>query len=223
MVNVEVSLTFDKYIAKPYWPEISSLINIGKDVHPKLGDAKKAQAIVASCEKRGVTPEEYAQMLVKSKQPFYTIDGARDSEIVIPSRIWHAFINNTSQSAPKAIAKVESKGLTFIGIHVADGFLRTGKTEADAQKFERFVKMEESNERKWSVDYYIENFTATGVLQVDVDNITPATLRKLFEFGGKYYGIGSARPQGYGRFTVAAWVTPQTEQELEALAAIAGE
>jgi hypothetical protein len=216
MKTVSVSLAFanNGYIAKPYWPEINSLIDIGKDVNPRLGDAKKAQAIAAACEKRGITPGQYEALLVKSQQPFYTIDGERDSEIVIPARVIHSFINNTSQLAPKAVAKVESKGLTFIGILVDHGFLTTGKFEKDAQKFERFVKMEDSNQRKWASDFHIDNFTASGILQVDEDVITVANLRKLFEYGGKWYGIGSARPQGFGRFTVTKWdVLTQGMQE----------
>ena len=105
-----------------------------KDVHPKLGDAKKAQAIVAACTKRGVSPAEYEAMLTLSQRPFYTIDGTRQGEIVIPARVIHSFINNASMAAPKAIAKVESKGLTFIGIKVDNGHLTTGMHETDAKK-----------------------------------------------------------------------------------------
>jgi hypothetical protein len=213
MKAVSVSLAFTEggYIAKPFWKEINSLIDIGKDVHPKLGDAKKAQAIVAACAKRGITPAQYDAMLVKSQQPFYTVDGDRKSEIVIPARVIHSFINNVSQSAPKAIAKVESKGLTFIGIVVEHGHLMTGMHESDSHAFARFVKMEDSNQRKWSEDRFIRNFSATGVLQVDEEVITPKNLFKLMEWGGKWIGIGSARPQGFGRFTVASWVVDGEE------------
>jgi hypothetical protein len=206
--HVAMSLSFQEggYIAKPYWPEINSLIDIGKDVHPKLGAAKKAQATVAACTKRDVSTEEYEAMLVKSQQPFYTVDGDRNSEIVIPARVIHSFINNASQVAPKAIAKVESKGLTFIGIVVEHGHLMTGMHESDSQVFARFVKMEDSNQRKWSEDRFIRNFLATGVFLVDDEIITPKNLFTLMEWGGKWIGIGSARPQGFGRFTVSSWV-----------------
>ena len=35
--------------------------------------------------------------------------------------------------------------------------------------------------------------------------IKATDLQKLIEWGGKWVGIGSARPQGYGRFTVLSW------------------
>ena len=139
---------------------------------------------------------------VSSRSIRKTISGNPKSS---SARVIHSFINNTSQLAPKAIAKVESKGLTFIGIKVVDDYLSTGKHESDAKKFERFVKMEDSNQRKWASDFYIDNFGATGTLKVDEEVITVENLRKLFEYGGKWYGIGSGRPQGFGRFQVKEW------------------
>jgi hypothetical protein len=139
--------------------------------------------------------------------PFYTEGDADDGsgEIIIPQRVLQSFLNNASQTVPKAIPGIAAKGLTFIGVKVDGGFLRTGKTIADAQTFGRFVKMEESNQRSWSVSKYIIDFTATGSLLVDETIIKVDDLRKLLEYAGRYIGIGSARPQGYGRFNVLVW------------------
>jgi hypothetical protein len=90
-------------------------------------------------------------------------------------------------------------------VKLKDKHLRTGKTEKDAKLFERFVKNEESNQRMFTSDPYIIDFTARGELMVDEEIIKATDLQKLFEYGGRMYGIGTARPQGYGRFAVTVW------------------
>ena len=212
MVKVNVTLAFDQelgYVGKPFWPEITTLIDISHDVHPKLGDAKKAAAVLAACEKRGITPDQYAEIVARSKRPFYTADESLDGEIVIPTRVFQSFLNNASQECPKAVPKIRAKGLTFVGIKISDGktgrFLRTGKTVKDALPFSRLVKLEESNQRSQQTDLYIADFDAAGVFTVDEEVIKVDDLRKLIEYGGRWYGIGSCRPQGYGRFTVKVW------------------
>ncbi len=203
-IAIALSFTDSGYIGKPYWPETNVLINLSKDVHPKLGEAKKQAALAAACEKRGITMEKYQEILERSQNPFYTING-RGSEIIIPERIIQSFLNNASQEAPKAIPRIAAKGLTFIGVKIEDGFLRTGKTEKDAQLFERFVKNQESNQRMWTVDPFVINFQATGILRLDEDIIKENQLKTLMEYGGRLYGIGTARPQGFGRFSVTRW------------------
>jgi len=207
MVKVKVGLYFGElgYIGMPFWPEKNTVINISKDVHPKLGEAKKQAALNAACEKRGITPSDYIRMLELSERPFYTLDGTRKGEIIIPQRVIQSFLNHSSMAAPKAIPRIQEKGLTFIGIKIEEGFLRTGKTEADARRFERFVKLEESNQRTFSSSLYIYDFKASGVFVIDEEIIREDELRKLIEYGGKWFGVGSARPQGYGRFKVVDW------------------
>lgn len=204
MTYINVGLRFLTYIGKPYWPERNELINIGKDVNPRLGPAKKQAALQASLEKRGITAEQYEGLVARSENPFYTANG-RGSEIVIPQRVIQSFINHASMVCPKAVPRIEEKGLTFIGVKVVDGFLRTGKSEKESKRFERFVKNEESNQRMFCSDFYIDDFCATGVFQMDEEIILAKNLQKLFEFGGRYVGMGTARPQGYGRFSVERW------------------
>jgi hypothetical protein len=47
-----------------------------KDVHPKLSDAKKQAAIIASCEKRGISVEEFERIKRDAERRFYTTNGA---------------------------------------------------------------------------------------------------------------------------------------------------
>jgi hypothetical protein len=209
-MKIQIALEFAEpnskgYIGKPYWPERNTLINIAKDVNPKLGEAKKAAAVAAACEKRGVTPEQYTKLIERAARPFYTRDETRAGEIVIPERAFQSFINHASMEAPRAVPRVPEKGLTFIGVRVNEGFFHTGKTEKDAQLFERFVKNEESNQRMWSSDPFIVNFSARGVLILDETIIKSEELKKLLEWGGHRVGIGGARPQGFGRFRISRW------------------
>lgn len=210
-MKINVSLQFNElgYVGKPFWPEISQLIDISHDVHPKLGDAKKAAALQAACEKRGLTVADYKTVQERAARPFYTADESRNGEIIIPARVFQSFINNTCQSAPKALEAYKSKGLTFIGVKPGDGnggrFFRSGKTVEDAALFSRYVVLAESNQRSMQSDWFLPNFVATGVIDLDEEVITAEKLCRLIEYGGRWYGIGSCRPQGYGRFTVSRW------------------
>jgi hypothetical protein len=204
-INIALSFTDSGYIGRPFWPEVNTLIDISKDVHPKLGEAKKAAALLAACEKRNISTDQYKKMVEKSLHPFYTIGDVRSAEIIIPQRVIQSLLNHGSMEAPRAIPRIAEKGLTFIGVRVEGGYLRTGKHERDAKKFERFVKNQESNQRRFESELYIDQFEATGILTVDEDVIKVEDLRKLMEYSGKLYGIGSSRPQGYGRFAVTRW------------------
>lgn len=82
---------------------------------------------------------------------------------------------------------------------------RACKTIADAKVFARFVKMQESNQRSFCESHYIDGFSATATMIVDETIIKAQDLFKLCEYAGRYIGIGSARPQGYGRFAVSLW------------------
>lgn len=200
------------YIGLPYWPELNKLIDIRKDVHPRLGPAKKEAALLAACDKFGITRDQYDELCERAARPFYTHDGMRGGEIVIPQRVFQSFINNTSQSAPKVITRIDSKGLTFIGLTLDGGCLHTGMHESDSKKFERFVRMSRdssggraSNQPIWCSSDYIANFIASGTFLLDEEIIKAKDLQKLVEYGGRWFGIGSARPQGFGRFQVAEW------------------
>ncbi len=208
-VKVNVALHFSEsgYIGLPYWPERDTLINIGKDVSPRLGPEKKQAAMNAALEKRGITPEQFQRITQRANRPFYTAGDLDDGsgEIIIPQRIFQSFLNNACQVVPKVIPRIASKGLTFIGVKIIDGFFRSGKTLKDAETFSRFIKMEESNQRSFCESKFIINFSATGMLLIDESIIKIGDLQKLCEYSGRYVGIGSARPQGFGRFQVSRW------------------
>src|SRR5579864_1200711 len=166
--RVRTVLHFDKYIGLPYWPETNTLIDIGKDVNPRLGPARKDAALKAALEAHNVGEAEYQRLIKRSQRPFYTIPDSDegDGEIIIPEHKFQSFLNHCSMEAPRVIPRIPAKGLTFVGVRVQEGYFRTGKTKNDAKLFSRFVKMETSNQRCWSEHKYIEDFDATGTLTV---------------------------------------------------------
>jgi hypothetical protein len=203
MINVNVKISFDDsgYIGLPFWPERNELINIQKEVHPKLQGAKREAAINAALDKRGFNQSDYARLQTLAARPFHTVNG----QIAIPARSFISFINHASMEAPKAIPKIQNKGLTFIAVKVRNGYLIGDKTDEDAKVFGRFVANKESNQRRWDESKYVDQITFSGSLQVDEEIIKPENLKKLIEWGGKMVGIGSSRPQGFGRFRVVEW------------------
>ena len=106
------------------WPERNELINLSKDVNPRLGEAKKQAALNAALKKRGISAAEYERIKQRAARPFYTVTDADDGtgEIVIPDRVFHSFLNHASQVVPKVIPRIEEKGLTFIGVKTTEGF-----------------------------------------------------------------------------------------------------
>jgi hypothetical protein len=107
--------------------------------------------------------------------------------------------------APKNAVPQVNTGLIHVAFQLKDGWLTTGKTKADAKLFSRFVKNEESNQRRFDESPYIFDFTATGTAFIEEDLVTSADLQRIMEFGGRYVGAGSSRDQGYGRFIVSAF------------------
>ncbi len=211
-ISAKLSFGDPGYIGLPYWPERNTLINISKQVHPKLGPAKKEAALLATLEGMGMTRAQYREICELAMRPFYTDNSRRDGEIVIPQRVIQSFLNNASQSAPRVIPRINSKGLTFIGVTLDGGCLHTGMHESDAKKFERFVRMagdaksgRGSNQPIWCSSDYIADFIAYGTFMVDEEIVKAEDLRKLMEYGGRWLGVGSARPQGFGRFQVVEW------------------
>ncbi len=207
--QVSVMLHFDRYIGLPFWREKTICINVQKEVHPKLGDAKKQAAITASIEKMGIDRETYDRALVMAERPFYTIHDhdplQGDGEIIIPARVFQSFLNNASQIAPKAIPRISAKGLTFVGIRFrgeVEG-LRTGKTRADAEVFSRFVKNEESNQRMLSESLYITTSMHAEKSAWIQKSSRRATYKNLLRGAGS--GAGSV---GRGRKDSGASLSP---------------
>jgi len=198
MVQLEIEMQFGKrgYIAQPFWPEMKTVISIQKSsgYNRVKSDKRRKAVLMTELERRGLTEQQYEELVEKSKRPFYT---APDGEIVIPPEKIYAFINNTAQMA-KNVPSPE-RGQIFVVLDIHGEGVYTGKTAPDGV-FSRFVKLEESNERTLSESPYIHNFTGRMKASLDDAMYSPKDLKSLLEYGGRMVGIGAARPQGFGRF-----------------------
>jgi hypothetical protein len=97
---MQVRLKFESYIAAPYWPELSKLIDIAKDIHPKLGEAKRKQAIAAKMQTMGITQQEYEQFQARSLVKWYKHP---DGRIYIPRHQLAGCLVQTVKHSPKPI------------------------------------------------------------------------------------------------------------------------
>lgn len=186
------------YIAHPFWTEQTTAINIQKKSGMNLarGEAKRKAALKAELDKQGISESEYEALLVASARPFHVTE---DGYIYIPSRNVESFIAHVAQLAPRAMRAVQAAN-AHSHTRVTLPGLVTPRTKPDGT-FTRFVKLEMSNQRSLQSNDYIEKFVAKGTMVLS-DSVKLEDLKRLFLWGGEEIGIGAARSQGYGRFTV---------------------
>jgi hypothetical protein len=191
--------------------EKSTVINILKKsgYNRARGENKRKQVLDAELKKLGLSQEQYDDLVAKSNRPFVTLEGG---EILIVAHNVGAFLANTAHKAPKNICGLEAR-MVRTAVHVRRPGFTTGKhlgdveaivdgkrTLGDAKVWGRFVKLEKSNQRSWQENWFIDNFEAQGVFQVDERMVTVEKLRSMVEWGGIFVGIGASRGQDYGRF-----------------------
>lgn len=205
--RVRIGLQFIKkgYIAQPFWTELKTIISIQKTsgFNRLKAEQKRRQALTAELEKREMTMEQYDAIVARSKRPFYRVDDSETGEILIPGDNFQAYLANIAHRAPRAVAKMDPQSCR-VAVEVEDPGLLTGKKEPDGI-YTRFVKNEESNERMLAESPYIKDFIARGTIIVNTEMIAVDDLRRMIEYGGRWIGIGAARPMGYGRFLVSSW------------------
>jgi hypothetical protein len=161
----------------------------------------------AELNKRGPTQADYVRLVLRSQRKFYYDNDSDDGSgnIIIPRQVLSAMMVQTVKRAPKNAVPQVSTGLIHVAFQLKDCWLATGKTKVDAKLYQRFVKNQESNQRRWDETPYISNFSATGTALIEESLVSADDLLRIFEFGGRHVGVGSCREQGYGRFLVTAW------------------
>jgi len=202
-INLEIRLK--SYIAHPMTRERSEVISIQKasGLNRVRSSARRKQTLAAELEKRGMSEADYAALTEKANAQFFTLDGGI---VYIPSRNFQSFLAHVAHVAPRAVAQADYQ-IIRTAVQVREPGLVTDRTVADAKVFGRYVKLEESNERSWQENSYIEEATATGTLDLDETMLSPKDLRQMIEWGAKYLGIGAARSQGFGRFAITKFET----------------
>lgn len=197
-MTINVSLKFESYIAHPFWSAQKQLIDIQKrsGMNMARGEAKRKAALAAELEKRGLSEKDYERLIEASAIPFHKL---KTGEIYIPARNFESFISHVAQMCPRAMRAVPSQNAHSATRAVPPGLV-TDRKEPDGE-FTRFVKLDKSNERSLQTNPYIEDFTAKGQLRLS-DSIRREDLLRMIEWGAREVGMGAARSQGYGRFTV---------------------
>lgn len=203
MKTLNTTLTFGfRYITDPYRIELFKLIEIQKisGMNRARTEKTRREALEAQLHTLGMTLDEYKELEVKSKEPFYH-NGA--GNIFIPNMSVSACLVNANDVAPR---KMRIENLR-IAVRISD--FETEKKKSDGV-WERFVVVKSgsgrqlSNQRGLRTSSYLENFKAAGTLTVDEQMVNPQAVVSLLEFAGRVVGIGASRKMGYGRFTVSS-------------------
>lgn len=190
--SVRICLHIDSYIAEPYWPARNVLIDLGKGIHPKYGEAKKKLALQANMQKMGITEEEYAKILAKCKEEFYCNSLG---EIIIPRHQMAGMLVQTVNTTPKQIRGDFSADSFRSIVKISD--FTTGKVKEDGV-YERYVKGDQTNQRRFQANKFIENFDSVGEMSLRSD-IDIEDLLRLISYGIQMTGLGGSRKMAFGR------------------------
>lgn len=202
MLTYAIELYFDRgYIADPYWPELSQLIDIQKKsgMNRAKSDANRRKALEGYLANAGMTHVDYENLEKKAKMPFYRNE---ENEIIIPELHVSSFMVATCDEARAAQRPCDPNQVRSRFIFTS---WTTGKTERDGV-WERFALVTGgtgqtlSNQRGLRRSEYISKFSAHGTLSFEPDYVDPKTLRQAIDFGGRVVGIGASRKMGWGRF-----------------------
>lgn len=207
MLTIDVTLHFpERFIAHPYWPETDRVINIQKKsgVNRAKTEENRRKALEGYLKKIDMDMDDYERMLVLAARPFH-ING--EGKIILPAEQMASFLANANDKAPAALRACKSENTRSM-MRFSD--FVTEKSQPDGV-WERFAVVTSgggaklSNQRSLRANEYIEDFTATGEVLIDPNQIDHDTLRTLIEWGGTWVGIGASRPMGFGRFQVREW------------------
>lgn len=203
MQTYDVTITLAKYIAHPYWPEQERLINIRKQsgVDRARSEDKREKSLNAFLKKIAMTTDQFKELERKANQPWYRIN--RDDEnspITLPRHQIEGMLVHAASEAPAGM-RVPVDNLRSL-IRPSD-FVTDRKKEDG--KFERFVQPKDgkgnplSNQRRFTVNPYIANFTATGTITFEETVVKAATVKELLAFALSAIGVGACRKMDYGR------------------------
>lgn len=192
-------VAMESYIADPYWPEVEEKITLEKKsgMNFQRSDAKRDATLLAYLEQQGLTMEDYRALAEKAARPWYRLDDEdQTSEIVIPRHQLSGALVQTCKVSPSSVIKrAWTENLRSM---LRAEPLRTDKTEAD-RVWKRYVKGDQSNQRRLETDEVIEDFTASGQCHFDPDILKPKTVEALFRYTLVHVGIGACRKMAFGR------------------------
>lgn len=203
-VVYDVTLKMEQYIAAPYWPELDDKVNIEKKsgVNRARTEANRKKALDAYLDKIGMTDAEYDTLCKKAQRKWYRIDDDDEaSPIIIPRHQLAGALVQAIKTAPAAV-RGRYRADSFRHVVRVSDFV-TEKVKADGV-FDRFVLLENSNQRNRQRHDFIKDFTATGTLNVPLDT-DEKELKSVVTWALTQCGVGSSRKMGYGRGVIEAF------------------
>lgn len=194
------------YLSHPYWPEMAQLVEIQKQsgMNRAKSAANRRKALEEYLRSAGMTLADYERLEALAKRPFH-VDA--EGKILIPLHHVESFWVATCDEL-RAANRPCAPEQTHTRLMCTPW--QTEKTGADG-KWERFAVVTSgtgqklSNQRGFRSDVYITDFSAHGSVSFDPEFVDPATLRRAFEWGGQFVGIGASRKMGWGRFSLVSW------------------
>lgn len=192
---MKIKLHMDSYIADPYWPERSEVINIRKRSgcdRGNMGEAKREQALKAQVEKEGLSWDEYENLVARSQRRWY-----RDDEglIIIPRHQLAGMLVETIGGSPKALRGNLGKDSFRALVKISD--FSTGKKDRD-EIYDRYIRNIKTTERRRQKDEVLKDFLAEGTITWD-EVIKESDVLRVLSHGLRYVGLGGARKMGWGR------------------------
>ena len=192
--NVKIHL--DKYICQPYRPEMAYLI----EIQTKSGtnkcrtDKTRRDALLGYLERLKMTEEDYRQLEIAAKAPWYL---NAEGIIFIPRHQLAGMLVETSKRINKSAIGTKFEPDNLRSEIVISDFV-TELLPTAAKLYSRYVRNEKTNMRRLQEDPYVENFDATGTVELTTE-VKPDHAKALITQGLKKIGLGSARKMGYGR------------------------
>jgi hypothetical protein len=199
------------YIADPYMPETAQLIDIQKSsgMNRARSEAKRTLALSEYLKRQGITAEEYRDLEVLAKRPWYRQDMAHyTGPIVVPAHQLYGCLIQAADSLNKSQRPCTPDNLRHL--------LRLTDFPTDRQKedgiYNRLVMPKNgagqplSNQRSLRSDPFISDFKAKGTVSFIREQILNADeLPDFLAYAGVTIGVGAARKMACGRFEVETW------------------
>jgi hypothetical protein len=199
-----------KYIADPYLPELEELINVQKasGMNRSRSDTKRQQALSDYLKKIGWDQGRYQALEEAAHQPWYYQDGI-GSPIIIPSHQFYGCLIESCKNVSSSLRPCDANNLRFV-LQISD--LLTERSKEDGL-YKRLVMPKSgsgqplSNQRALRSNPYIAEFTASGTIRFDTDQLAHQgdTVEDFLTWAGQYTGVGASRKMGCGRFQVQAY------------------
>ena len=205
MTTLHVTFEMLNYIAHPFWPAKNTCIEIEKKsgVNRLKNEDKREAALKAECERQGITYKQYHALQKEATEEWYR---RPDRTIYIPRHQIAGGLVQLIGSSPVALRGKFDKDNFRALVQVSD-FDTTLKEPSGV--FERFVKLESSNQRSFQKNEYIgtylekgKPFAAKGTIGVTGEKQIE-TIKALLSAVLEQTGIGAARKMGFGRGKVS--------------------